>query len=801
MLSVILISELNDFFDAHLSELGSDKLQIITPNPVKADEVRYLLSEQFSSLNADVVTISHFTSELLQKIDIEGELKRKSELLLVLATIWKKYQPEASAESFLQAFTLFTDLRSYSTEIDLFDGVFETLDPMLVQSLKVFWSYLSMQGWLDEHETYYKLASALKSISPDESTPELPSLIFWGFGHLNGNQIDLIKSLSLWTQVWVPFDKEIYELSHSSDYIRWFENEALKDVSRVEELPTKKIPLIRFAKNRMAETLLSFKESLSNEQFLLAEKKLKMEHLHEIPYGNISFKVQSEIFQEEFSRFKSKIFELIQQTPSLPMIVVNEFIKSEFQAQLDSAKPNHRYLRILQIAEEVFANYAELSDLNNELKLYDYKILLEIIFLDLPRVYEKSLDQDDGGPEAISLNGLGIIRNDRPLVLCVNSGHSNIRGEMTQNYNLRTLLSPIAPIRRPELEYLLLKKMLLRVLGDHPEVTILIEDGLEKSDLAWREIMDSLEFEELSNEPYKKNTIKDFLYARIHPEIVKVSATRLQSYYDCPRRFYFEAIEKLDNSLKLTSEVSASELGNLEHALIKKWFTLEESSRKKTTVELLGKNLFDEYLKKEKKIFSISEYNKYLKEIILFADSGIRFVQGVAKTLGNGQIQLEKSIDDENSKGSIDCLVHGEAGWALIDFKRSAGSIPNSLNKLLDFDKIQLWFYLSRLNLNLSDLQLIGYLNLSDPENSLFLTPSKDEHESFNENCQFEKAKWHVPKISLSEVKQKYLSLEEGLIAKLKKDKVFDPCPRVSTVCLYCPIKNVCPKESHQVIQ
>jgi len=794
LLSVILISQLNDFFDARSSELSLEKLQIITPNPIKADEIRHFLSQQFSTINADVVTISHFTSELLQKIDIEGELKRKSELLLVLATIWKKYQPEASAEAFLQAFTLFTDLRSYSTEIDLFDGVFETLDPMVVQSLKVFWSYLSMQGWLDEHETYYKLASALKSISPDESPPDFAPLIFWGFGHLNGNQIDLMKSLSLWTQVWVPFDKEIYEQSHSSDYIRWFENESVEDLSLEREKPARKIPLIRFAKNRMAETLLSFKENAISEQFLLAEKKLKMEHLHEIPYGNLSFKVQSEIFQEEFSRFKSKIFELIQQTPQLPMSTANQFIADEFQAQLMTGKPNHRYLRVLQIAEEVFTNYGELSDLNEELTLYDYKILLEIIFLDLPRVYEKSLDRETGAPEAISLNGIGTIKNDRPLILCVNSGHGSIRGEMTQNYNLRTLLSPIAPIRRPELEYLMLKKTLLSVVANHPDVTFLVEEGLEKSDLAWREIMDELEFHPLTKSHYQKFIIKDFLVAREHPEVAKVSATRLQSYYDCPRKFYFETIEKLGTSAKLSNEVSPSELGNLEHALIKEWFLLQGPC-----LETLGKKLFDDYLKKEKKDFSLSEYNKYLKEIILYADSGIKFVQGVANTLGDGKIELEKSINGVSFSGSIDCLVLGLRGWALIDFKRSAGSIPSSLNKLLDFDKIQLWFYLNRLDLSLDDLQLIGYLNLSDPESSLFITPNKDEHENFAENCDFEKMKWHVPKLSLGDLKTSYQALEQDLISKLKADEDFNPSPRTSAVCLYCPIKNVCPRESDQV--
>ena len=74
--------------------------------------------------------------------------------------------------------------------------------------------------------------------------------------------------------------------------------------------------------------------------------------------------------------------------------------------------------------------------------------------------------------------------------------------------------------------------------------------------------------------------------------------------------------------------------------------------------------------------------------------------------------------------GSIDCVVRTRDMVGILDFKRSAGGIP-SKKDIMSFVKIQMWFYLLRTESLLPENRFFGFLNLSEPTDSIFFTDAK----------------------------------------------------------------------------
>ncbi len=190
---------------------------IVCPNPLIADGFREKLDLQsFGGAEVEVVTIAKFVSDLVKKHTEDLKITRKSELMVLLAGVWKSRFAELPDELFHQSFTLFTDLRSYSLDANLINEVLNHLEPQMAEVIAVFWQIADspVLGILDEHAAYSYLAEKIKESGASESSV---NLVFYGFSHLSGSQVDLLKSLALNNELFIPINRAALEYAIDFD--------------------------------------------------------------------------------------------------------------------------------------------------------------------------------------------------------------------------------------------------------------------------------------------------------------------------------------------------------------------------------------------------------------------------------------------------------------------------------------------------------------------------------------------------------------------------------------------------------
>src|SRR5690606_25917752 len=111
--------------------------------------------------------------------------------------------------------------------------VLEEQPEIIRQAIQLFWKLLEVTGYLDEHGAYQQIAERLRSSEEQDKLQK--TYIFWGIQHLNGQQVDLLKALSIRYQVMIPFPLSLRDKVKKSDWISW-----LKDSRTSErELPVK----------------------------------------------------------------------------------------------------------------------------------------------------------------------------------------------------------------------------------------------------------------------------------------------------------------------------------------------------------------------------------------------------------------------------------------------------------------------------------------------------------------------------------------------------------------------------------
>jgi hypothetical protein len=287
MMQIVYFSQTDQFLRE--IEFYEGEKVFVTPSPAKADGLRGRINNLGTY---DVITIAKFTSNLIETLWRDEEkpaVKRKAELLLIFGILKNKYIAELEYEQFSQAYNLFSDLRSFSLELAALSAVLEEQPEVIRRAVQLFWNLLEGTGFLDEHGAYQLVAERLRS---SEEKDELrKSFIFWGFQHLNGQQVDLLKALSIRYNVIIPFPLALKDRIKRSDWIAW-----LKD-SRTEERFLTEISIFPEAQwmpinsREIARHLRDF--IFDGDQIVLGISKLSTAHLDLIPSQKVSFKITS----------------------------------------------------------------------------------------------------------------------------------------------------------------------------------------------------------------------------------------------------------------------------------------------------------------------------------------------------------------------------------------------------------------------------------------------------------------------------------------------------------------------------
>ena len=211
---------------------------------------------------------------------------------------------------------------------------------------------------------------------------------------------------------------------------------------------------------------------------------------------------------------------------------------------------------------------------------------------------------------------------------------------------------------------------------------------------------------------------------------------------------------------------------------------------------LTVRSVMARYLKTHKINLSSIDFASSEVEVVHYTENGIRLLAKMLKVFPGAKVDFEYAFEcsEERARGRVDCLFSCSQGFGIIDFKRSAGSIP-SASEICSYRKIQLPFYLSHLNkINSTSPLFIGYINLGAIPHSRFISFSMFAHDHLLQLNELDKALSIAPE-GVEQMLSQYQSLESLTLAKLGSDCEFASKPATVDVCRYCPIQAVCERE------
>lgn len=755
----------------------------VAPSPAKADGLRNRLSANSSQ---DVITIAKFTSNLVEAL-WQGEekplVKRKSELLLIFGILKDKYLPELGYEQFNQAYNLFSDLRSFTLDQDALSSVLDEQPEIIKKAVLLFWKLLEVTGFHDEHGAYREIAERLRSSSENDDLNK--TYVFWGFQHLNGQQVDLLKALAIRYKVIIPFPYALKSKLKKSDWVSWLkDSQTLEtDLELTEERPAGKWVTIN-----SREIAFHLKNLLrDNDQIILGVSKLSPSHLDIVPSQKVSFKIPHQILlnelreiSEELKHFRGNHQELYTH--------VNESIKKARSL---------KHFRGWQLYAEALKSISDETDELLNVDSFLLKVLGEVVGLNQPRTSYVPVSSSKFTIDLKDMSSLEDVDRKRRVILCVDERFEEIQS-LGQSYteSIQRSLAALGPMKRNELE-LLFKQWEFWELFSQAEVLVLMNEGTLKHSLIWKRLFSDIELtKETKVSDSRERKLKDhFLSIEKKTFEGTFSASKLQSFIDCPRKFYFNYVDRVFPQLMLEKDFDPMTSGTIIHEIIERFFkeNLQIEELKELTARIMTAYI------KEKKLTLAREV--YLQRELVFnhrALNGITFIRQLETVIGE---KIEWKIEEPfrltegfTMNGRIDCMGIGQKTLFLLDFKSTEFSASSNI-EVNDLESIQLWAYAHASKNLIKDFDsrtiVLGYVVLDDPSSSNLLTSDEEVAAKLKEAkfCKSFRFKEEFP-LKLKEAQEKMTQLTLAIA----QEKEFSAKPRKNGTCNFCELNKVCVK-------
>lgn len=797
-LMALSVKLLNDITTAPKYSSSEGMTWIVCPNPTIADATRVSIEQE--SLSVQTMTVAKFLNDLFKEHFPDSETVRKSDLKLLLSVVWKNQFIVDKNLSFNQSFDLLTDLRSYTLSETLIDSVLDLFPDEVAQSVRYFWLVMDKQDIIDEHRAYQMLIDYYEQTDIDNELLEDKHLIFNGFTHFSMNQLIFLKALSKRIEVTIPVPSYVYSKRQPHDWVEWL----VKDcdhlvLDRDDDDRQSKVPLSFFTKGRLANDLtrLTSVEGQEFDNIIWDKKEIKFEDLLSVPNYHTFFKIDSGVLEQTFEQFFKLIGDKFSHRD-------DEFVTDEVIDELLSLEKNYRegplsfkvfaMIKVITLFRNKVEYWRDLSQGNEIFTYFDLEVLKEVISLDLPRVYQQPLMKKASTRLRSLVEVIACV--DSRNVLCLSSGHNLGGGSANSPYtsDVYDVLCTLGPMRRQALDDEFVFDLLSCVVKKG-KTTILLERGLDHHDTAIEKLMKGLLSEPFSLPPkmMKKesdqNDIKNdetLLIAKTD----KLSATRLQTYLDCPKKYYFQYLTKLNVEPAALQNIDPRSLGSLQHKVIEKYCLKHNEFSSDDLSSLIQEEIghyFHEtllnHLNLRDEIF-IETYH-YTR----FLCAGLMDLKAKDKTV---VLDFEVELKHHEAIGRADLVITSERfGSILLDLKRSGGSIP-AKSSVEQLKSIQLWYYLNYLQQR--DITMMGYINLSDISSSLLLTLDERSHE-FIKSSNFI---YSENVVSLKESVDLYLTdfnkLYKDSLVAINDGQYMIPAPVSSQTCTYCPGSLVCKK-------
>jgi hypothetical protein len=778
MRKIILFNQTDNLYQ-HFKSLKSDQYttKIICPSPVHSDVLRSKLGSH--SADFQVLTIAKFVKdELVELLDEEilQNFKGKAELKLLMASIYKRLMPEHNYDAFDLSFNLLTDLRSFSVNEDVLESILDQYNLDIKKSVLGMHKVLEQLAVFDEHKSYFTLAEKLRAGDLPIDYPVEKRVVFYGFDFLAPSQVDLLKAYAIRDEVLIPVFEEVYNAKTNMDWISWLGEDEVVTIDGPQDL--KELDIALYPKNYLSK-VLNYKIK-GDSEVVLGEKSLDIEHVLQSSVNKTSAKVKTDFLQEELNYYLN----LFKEKEAWSQFEYESLLKSQTEECIKNEKFSH--LKLIQLINQAFNDFKELHDEETLVDSFFLKIIFEVVELNLPRV-NVITDNHQAKINLYSLSDIEMVDFSKDIYLCITSESNGLNSKVTPYIEgVEEYLANLGPLRSSDLEIKLatskVKNFLLK-----GNIKILLESGFLKESLEWSSLIDYKEKEEdfILLPATKKSDY--FEWPKLtHPlESLRKSASRLQTYIDCPKRYRFQYIEKLSPRYDYDEKLTKMELGNIEHNVIEAYVNKFDQYSYADHINVIQAEIKKILKNRELTHLSLVEVEN---EVITLTRTCIEYLCKI-KSLGQYKIRFEVNLNEfseENISGRIDCLIIGEDETIILDFKRGSGSIPAKI-EVAEFSKIQLWFYLHYTPL-LSKITY-GYINLSEIDKSQVYSTETNQ----NIISEVFAIKVHEAK-AFEETLEAYKKFELNLEEKILNDLTFLPNPRNDKACLFCDLSLVCSK-------
>jgi hypothetical protein len=743
----VLLDNINDFYKLDFIE-SDKKIKAICSDPTRADNISHLVSHR----SIEPITIAQFVKEIIKKNLPDQKVYRKSELFLELSVIWKKAGGKKVFNSFNQAFNLFTDYRGFTSDIELIEEVLPEHPEELALALKWFYAYMTIQNILEEQAAYKKCAEI---ISDGDSLNE--SFIFVGFSHFSALQLELLSSLGAKSDIYIPSFREIEDDLISTDWAYWLDTMGAEKIELEKRNFELKAEVFTFPKGYLSEVI---KKDSSSKNILIFDKTPNLKEYLELDTQQSFYKVSVDLFEMYFEELEKESWDDDNISKRMSSLVKNkDFIR----------------LKLYLSLKESITSWKEISDENRVPSEFDRKIIFEILKLNLPRSSALPVGLSEWGSNLFDLSRVETLDLNQDLSVCVkNNGISLSSSNEIFTEKVKSFLVALGPLRNIKRERSQLQCYVKGLLIKN-KVKFFIEEGTLDENLFW----DELEIDNVKKyQLYPSEEKPDFLNDKIKRkeiDILKYSASRLQTFIDCPRKYYFSYVDNLDIQKSYLSKFTASEMGLMLHEIIEK----KELNEKLSLTEIVSE-IMNKYAK-SKQVNPLYYEDSRLKLLYKSKNAEV-FLNELKRIDPNIDLVFEKVLTGDCISGRIDLIWDSAIlGKGIVDFKSSAYGIPSKIEHT-EFRKIQLWFYLNYCGFNLSEINYWGFLNLDDLSKSLMFARSESKLALFKSNI--------VTDLSLSD----FQSFEEALVAQIKNESQYLAKPSNQSACNFCHVSNLCPK-------
>ena len=775
-------------------------VKIIVPHPKLADGIRETSDRYRPDLNIESITIAEFIKNEISYWNSDITVCKKYRLILELSTIWKKWFPLSSYEEFTGVFDSFTRLRGVTTNFDLVEEVLSKVYMGLgerdVESIKKFWKYLEFRKIYDEHAACSYLVESYRNLTSNKTSEKM---IFYGFSHLSSGQCELVNSMGKLHDIYIPLYASIWEKAEESDWMKWIDAQTLQ--IPLEKRETKKISLIKIKKNGLSKVMRKLPERYCTAkpvEIVLAEKTPDFFHVGELSWGEIFFKIETSVFLNTYTKIFNDMKMALDWKNDIDTQRVLKFLCGIIEKELNKnfEKKDFKIIKIASFIHDEIKMWMDLSEENISMKIFDFYVFRNTLKLNLPRNYifprmEKTMVAKVKGLEDIETIGI-----DGSVIVCATASHGDI--EVAEDHLTEKMIESflkIGPVKRKELELAITKENIKDVLGEKSSFLIIEENLIEESAL-WNSILSDVNINEIVFKNIEERTERDYIKnlkkKKYSLNNGKWSSAKIQKYLDCPRSFYYSYVERIHFNPENQQEVEAKELGSLEHKIIST-FMEEINAWDEGVHDAFVCDIWEKFLQEKKLILDDLSYKNYFIEIQNYSWRGIKTLLEIKKNYPDAKFSFEVEFVSEIHRGSIDCVISlGDGMIGIVDFKRSEASVP-SQKDILEFKKIQLWYYAHNLKLHEKQLCFFGYLCLAELEKSLlFFDEDIFTLEAFRKIFIDGKVK----SCSLKNKKNQFEQILADKIDNVLKDERFLPIPQSENMCNFCWMDKVCIRET-----